>query len=198
MDLAVLIVLHITRISLGEILVNRIQNNTPFTCKIAEDGEALRPDFIYIAPPDVHLMVKKDKIQLGKGPAENRWRPSIDVLFRSAAAAYNSQVIGIILSGLMQDGTSGMEAIKRSGGTTVVQDPEEAEYPDMPISVLNNVEVDYILQLYKMGAMLEEKCKNGRPPQKEVPEDIIKEAQISERVIAGMDKMGELGTKKFI
>ena len=197
MDLSVLIVLHITKISLGEILVNRIQKNTTYTCKIAEHGETLQSEHLYIAPPDVHLMLKKDLVQLGKGPAENRWRPSIDVLFRSAAAAYNSRVVGIVLSGLMQDGTSGMEAIKRSGGTTVVQDPEEAEYPDMPLSVLNNVEVDYVLNLHKIGALLQEMSNGGRPPQKEVPIDIVKEAQIAERVIAGMDNMEELGVKSL-
>ena len=78
------------------------------------------------------------------GPPESRWRPSIDMLFRSAAVAQTEKVIGIILTGLLDDGTSGMVAIGKCGGTTIVQDPEEAQFPDMPLSVLQAMEVSYV------------------------------------------------------
>jgi len=117
------------------------------------------------------------------------------VLFRSAAAAYNSRVIGIVLSGLLEDGTAGMIAIKKCGGTCIVQDPEEAEYPDMPLSVLNTVEVEYCVPLSEMGPILSEKTKNGLPAETEVPEDIKTEAGIAERVAIGIELTERLGER---
>ncbi len=194
MNVSVFVVLHIIKMSLTDVLVNRLQMLTAFTCKQAEDGERIKTNHLYLAPPDVHLLIGDGVMTLGRGPQENRWRPSIDMLFRSAAAAYNSRVIGIILTGLMQDGTAGMEAIKRSGGTLIVQDPEEAEYPDMPQSVLQNMEVDYCVSLSKMGAIISEKTRNGLPPQKEVPHDIAVEADLSRKVAISIDTLASVGT----
>jgi two-component system chemotaxis response regulator CheB len=196
-DAAVFVVLHIAHLHSGEALMQRLQRNTPFTCKFANDGEMIQSGCLYMAVPDKHLLLKEDKIVLGEGPPENRWRPSIDALFRSAAANYNSKVIGIILTGLLQDGTSGMLAIKRSGGTCIVQDPEEAEYPDMPLSVINHVKVDYCVSLQAMGAILAEKTKDGVPEKHKVPNDIQIEAQISERVAIDIDQLKELGNKSL-
>jgi two-component system, chemotaxis family, protein-glutamate methylesterase/glutaminase len=192
-DAAVIVVLHIAHLHSGEALVQRLQKNSFFTCKFANDGEIIQSGYLYMAVPDKHLLLKEDKIVLGQGPPENRWRPSIDALFRSAAANYNSKVIGIILTGLLQDGTAGMQAIKRSGGTCIVQDPDEAEYPDMPLSVINNMKVDYCVSLQAMGAILAEKTKDGIPEEHEVPHDIKIEAQIAERVAIDIDQLKELG-----
>lgn len=187
MDAAVFVVLHISQNSFGDLLIDRIQKLTPFTCKKAEHDEPIRGRHLYMAIPDYHLLVKQNRIVLGQGPAENRWRPSIDLLFRSAAAAYDSSVIGIILSGMMQDGTAGMIAIKRSGGTCIVQNPDEAEYPGMPQSVIDNIEPDYIVSLADMGVVLSEKMKNGAPHHHQVPGDVIAEASIAEKVATGID-----------
>lgn len=196
MQVAVFVVMHLSKLSLSKVLVARLQALTTYHCKIAENDEPVQAGHVYLAPPDVHLLVSMDKkVRLGHGPAENRWRPSIDILFRAAAAAYNSRVIGIILSGLMQDGTAGMETIRRSGGTLVVQDPTEAEFPDMPLSVLQNMEVDYNIPIAKMGAVLEEKTRGERPPETHVPEDIAMEAIISERVAINIETLQELGPK---
>ncbi|RYD86885.1 MAG: chemotaxis protein CheB, partial [Sphingobacteriales bacterium] len=136
LPVAVLAVLHLSKVTFSDVLATRLQQVSSFVCKIAEDGEPIRAGHFYLAPPDVHLLVNAEsRVLLGHGAAENRWRPSIDILFRAAAAAYNSRVIGIILSGMLQDGTAGMDAIRRSGGTLIVQDPAEAEFPDMPLSV---------------------------------------------------------------
>lgn len=129
MDLAVFIVMHVSRTSFSDIILHRIQKATVFTCKVTENEDAIRSKHLYLAPGDRHLVLEKGRILLGDGPTENRWRPSIDVLFRSAAAAYDGRCIGIILTGLLNDGASGMLAIKRSGGVTMVQDPTQAEYP---------------------------------------------------------------------
>jgi two-component system, chemotaxis family, protein-glutamate methylesterase/glutaminase len=193
-DAAVLVVLHYRYISGGNMILQRLQNHTSFSCKLAEDGETITRGFMYMANPDKHLLVSEGKIVLGQGPQENLWRPSIDVLFRSAAAAYDSRVIGIILSGLMFDGTSGMVAISRCGGTCIVQDPGEAEYPDMIQSVMQNVKVDYCVPLEKLGAILEEKTSNGYNKH-EIPEDIKAEAAIAERVAVGIDNVKQIGEK---
>jgi len=100
---------------------------------------------IYFAVPGMHLIIAKNKILYGTGSAENNFRPSIDVLFRSAAVDLGERVIGIILSGLMDDGVAGMIAIKKCSGICIVQDPAEAQYPAMPLAVIEKIEPDYIL-----------------------------------------------------
>jgi two-component system chemotaxis response regulator CheB len=142
------------------------------------------------------MIVKKGSILLGRGPEENRWRPSIDVLFRSAAAAYSTRAIGVILTGLLDDGTTGMLAIKRSGGTSIVQDPNEAEYPDMPISVLNNMEVDYSISLADMGDVIDAVTQTT-PEDKPAPADVIIESDIAERVVVDYNNVRQLGEKSI-
>jgi two-component system, chemotaxis family, protein-glutamate methylesterase/glutaminase len=196
-DAAVLFVLHLTHLSVGELFIQRLQQMTPFKCKMAEDGELLRRGYLYMAVPDRHLLINDTRVLLGDGPSENRWRPSIDSLFRSAAANHNSRVIGIILTGLMQDGTSGMIAIRKSGGTCIVQDPKEAEYPDMPLSVINNMDVDYCISLAEMGTILREKTSNGTPAAHPVPDQVKAEAAIAERVTVAIDQLPTLGDKSL-
>jgi two-component system chemotaxis response regulator CheB len=112
-DIAVFMVLHVSKNSVGKVLESHLQRHTSLTCRLASDGTIIEGGHIYIAPPDHHMVLSGDVIRIIKGPEENRWRPSIDVLFRSAAARYNVQTIGIILTGLLDDGTSGMAAIKK-------------------------------------------------------------------------------------
>src|SRR5439155_4890236 len=113
MSVAIFAVLHTPNIAYSDIVIQRLQKNTVFTCKLAEHEESIKPQHLYLAVPDKHLLLKQGQILLGQGPVENRWRPSIDVLFRSAAVAYDSRVIGIILTGMLEDGTAGMELIKQ-------------------------------------------------------------------------------------
>jgi two-component system, chemotaxis family, protein-glutamate methylesterase/glutaminase len=120
----------------------------------AVDGAALEHGKVYIAPPDHHLLVKGDHIRLSRGPKENRSRPAIDPLFRTAAAAYGPQVVGVILTGMLDDGTAGLAAVKERGGTLVVQDPKDALYPSMPTSALQHVGADFVLPLSEIAALL--------------------------------------------
>lgn len=196
MNAAFFIVMHLSRTSISEVLLNHLQRLTSLTCAMATEGAAIKKDHIYIAPPNLHLLVKKDTIILGRGPEENRWRPSIDVLFRSAAVAYSTRTIGVILTGLLDDGTTGMLAIKRSGGTCIVQDPNEAEYSDMPLSVLNNMEVSYCIPLTEMGDVIQEITQKV-PEEKPAPDDVIIESQIAERVVVDYDKVRLLGEKSI-
>lgn len=118
------------------------------------DGERLTPGQIYVAPPDYHLVVRPGHLDLSHGPRENRNRPAIDVLFRSAALAYGARVVGVILSGTLDDGTAGMRVIKARGGVAVVQDPDDALFPGMPQHVLESGAVDHVLPVMEMGKLL--------------------------------------------
>lgn len=193
MDAAVLVVLHLSRKGISDFLAHKIQQSTLLPCVVAVDGGLIHRGHIYVAPPNYHLLLKDGRTMLGHGPTENRWRPSIDVLFRSAAANYDGRIIGIVLTGLLDDGTSGMQAIKKCGGTCMVQDPNEAEYPDMPISVLNSMDVDYCVSLIEMGSILEKLTNRQEIPAVEIPEEIKVEAQIAERVSVGIDVVSTLG-----
>lgn len=177
---AYLIVLHLSYRSIGGYLAYSLQKHTRLKCMLAMDDMPLRAGYIYVAVPNHHLLVTKDSVRLGNGPAENRWRPSIDVLFRSAAAHFTNRVIGVVLTGLLNDGTSGMSAIKRSGGTTIVQDPNEAEYPDMPLSVLDSMEVDYCVPVAEMGAIIDKVVAAGSAAGRAPDADLAAEAQMYE------------------
>lgn len=118
------------------------------------DGEKLRPGHIYVAQPDHHLLVEGDSVGVKKSPKENRFRPSIDVLFRTAAYHHGPHVAGVILSGALDDGTSGSWTIKHLGGTVIVQNPGEAAFDSMPLSALDQVQVDHTLFAAEMGPFL--------------------------------------------
>lgn len=196
LDAAIFVVLHVSRSSIASILVQHLQKKTTFTCHIAQEGEPALAKHVYVAPPDFHtLLTPGGTIRLIKGPHENRWRPSIDVLFRSAAVSYNSKAIGIILTGLLDDGTSGMLAIKRCGGTCIVQEPDEAQFADMPTSVLNHVEVDYRVPISDIGYILDDMNSKPVNPEVKVPEDIRIEAELTEKMISSIDELKKIGTQ---
>jgi two-component system, chemotaxis family, protein-glutamate methylesterase/glutaminase len=189
MDAAFFIVLHLSRKGIGKYLFQRLQESTTLPCRIGINGEPIQKGRIYIAPPDEHMLVTRGQVIIGKGAAENRWRPSINNLFRSAAATYSGKVIGIVLTGMLDDGTSGMSSIKRTGGITIVQDPNEAEYPDMPLSVLDNMDVDHNVSLSQMGVLLKEIISNTEPNEIEIPHDVKVEAILDQRVSTSMDSL---------
>lgn len=119
-----------------------------------EDGETIQPGKIYVAPPNRHLLIESGLVRLSYGPKENGTRPAVDPLFRTAAAAYGNLVIGVVLSGTLDNGTVGLLAIKRCGGIAIVQDPEEALYESMPRNAIANVEVDRILSVTEIPLAL--------------------------------------------
>jgi two-component system, chemotaxis family, protein-glutamate methylesterase/glutaminase len=120
----------------------------------ARDGEELVAGRIYVAPPDCHLLVVKRSVRVVRGPKENGHRPAIDPLFRTAATEYGSGVVGVVLSGALDDGTAGLVAVKQAGGLTAVQDPKDAIYPAMPVSAIAAVEPDHVLPVRELGALL--------------------------------------------
>ncbi len=127
------------------------------------DGEALKPGHIYVAPPDRHLLLEDGVLRTTHGPKENRFRPAIDPLFRSAAYAYGPRVIGVILSGALDDGTSGLWTIKEAGGLAVVQHPADADVPSMPENALRAVAVDYCVPVAEMAPLLTRLCREEIP-----------------------------------
>jgi two-component system chemotaxis response regulator CheB len=132
--------------------------------KEADDKEPIEMGTVYYAPANYHLLVSGDKsLVLNVDEKVNYCRPSVDVLFESAADVYRQRLIGIILTGSNQDGAAGMSMIKRRGGLTIVQDPLQAEVDTMPRSVINLIKADYILPLEKIGKLL---TKIGRATQK--------------------------------
>ncbi len=126
------------------------------------DGEAIKQGQVYIAPPDHHLVIEQGHLHLSLGPKEQHQRPCINLTFRSAATAYGERVIGVVLTGQLDDGTAGLWDIKRHGGIAIVQTPEEAMFPSMPLSALREVEVDHTLKLAEIGPLLARLARNGK------------------------------------
>jgi two-component system chemotaxis response regulator CheB len=140
---AVLVVLHVSS-SGTSVLPQILTRRGPLPAAFARNGDELARGQIYVAPADHHMLVHDGRIQLSQGPRENGHRPAIDPLFRSAARAGDGRCIGVILSGLLDDGASGLRFIKEHGGTAVVQDPADALFPSMPTAALELTQADRI------------------------------------------------------
>jgi two-component system chemotaxis response regulator CheB len=137
----------------------------------AFNGERIRPGHIYIAPAGFHLTIQRGRMLVTRGAREHGHRPAIDPLFRSAAVAYGNRVIGIILSGLLDDGTVGLRDIKRAGGVAIVQDPGDTEFPSMPQSALNHVAVDYSISAGQIGTLLQQLVSSPTRSDPAMPDD---------------------------
>jgi two-component system, chemotaxis family, protein-glutamate methylesterase/glutaminase len=136
------------------ILPALISQAGPLVACHAKQGMPLEPGKIFIAPPDQHVLIQDDSLILSKGPKEHHARPAIDPLFRSAALSRGAEVIGVVLTGLLDDGTAGLQAIKAAGGTAIAQDPAEAMEPSMPASARRHVDLDHCLDLDDIAALL--------------------------------------------
>ena len=135
----------------------------------ASDGDVPRPGTLYFAPPDHHMLLQDGRIRLWRGPKEHHARPAIDPLFRSAALECGPQAIGVVLTGMLDDGSAGLRAIKQCGGTAVVQDPLDAYAPDMPQNALAHVQADHVVPLALLGALLHELARRPVPPTRPAP-----------------------------
>lgn len=175
---AIFIVVHVPTRSLG-LLATISSASGHLPVHAAVQGMAIEPGNIYLGVPNHHLILTKDGIRLGRGPRENLARPSIDPLFRSAALAFGPRVIGILLSGLLNDGVSGLQAIRRCGGLTLVQDPTDAVADEMPYAALAAVEVDFSLSAARMAELLPDLARQEVGPALPVPADIALEVEIA-------------------
>lgn len=204
---AVLVVMHVGHHD--SILPSLLAGSTRLPVRHARDGDVLEPGRILVAPPDVHLVVMRDReegaqgagrfcrVVLARGARENHARPAVDPLFRSAASAFGPRAIGVILTGMLDDGTAGLQAIKACGGKAIVQLPEEAQAPEMPESALRNVEVDRVLRLADMGEalalMVEENMTAVRSGPREAPEWVRLENRFALED-GGMETLSRIGT----
>jgi two-component system, chemotaxis family, protein-glutamate methylesterase/glutaminase len=149
----VLIVLH-TPANGNTVLPRILERHAELPVSFAKDGERIIPGRIHVAPPDHHLIVSTHGVRVLHGPRENGFRPAVDPLFRTAARAFGPQVVGVILSGALDDGTFGLNVIKQAGGLAIVQDPRDAIVPSMPQSALKHVDVDFVAAAAEIPAIL--------------------------------------------
>lgn len=189
---AICIVIHI-----GASGTNRLADvfggKCPVPFSTAIEGEALEGGRAYIAPADHHLLVLDGVIRLGRGPRENLARPAVDPLFRSVGLSYGPRAIGLVLSGMLSDSAAGLADLKRCGGVTVVQNPSDAEAPDMPLAALKASDVDYRAPLSELGALLTRLVSEPPGSLFDPPEDVRFEVEIALGRPLGTNEMSQLG-----
>lgn len=194
---SIFVVQHVSPDSPG-ILGSILDRAGPLPVRNAEHFQSIRPGNVYVAPPDRHLLVEAPgRILVTRGPKENRFRPAVDPLFRSAARAFGPRVVGVVLTGGLDDGTAGLWAIKRRGGTAIVQDPADALFPSMPESALKHIAVDYCVPLAQIAPLLVRLTQEPAEDEGgvEMPDDIEIEVKIAEEdraMTAGVLKLGDL------
>jgi two-component system chemotaxis response regulator CheB len=164
----------------------------------ARDGEALSKARIYVAPPNRHLIVEGNHISLGEGPRENNSRPAIDVMLRSSAVCCAGRTVGVVLTGSLGDGASGLWAVRQAGGMTVVQDPKDATYPEMPMMALNRVKPDHIVRLKEMPALLTSLVHEPAGEAKTLPRSVQHEVEIARTGRSVMDEMDSFGRRSVL
>lgn len=157
---ALLVVFHFPP-DVPSVLPHILTKVGPLPACHAMDGQALKPGNIFLAPPDRHMLVEDGRIRVRFGPAENRHRPSIDVLFRSVAEVHGPRSVGVILSGMLDDGVAGLIEIRRRGGLTIVQEPASAAFPSMPEKALAALGPNYCLTPPDIATVLNRVASNG-------------------------------------
>jgi two-component system, chemotaxis family, protein-glutamate methylesterase/glutaminase len=160
---AIFVVVHTSPSGPG-MLATVLNRATRLTVETPEGPSAIRDGYVYVAPPDYHLIIDGDRVRLSHGPREHRFRPAVDPLFRTAAEHYGPRTIGVVLSGHMADGTHGLIVIKDAGGVTMAQDPDEAEVPAMPLNAMRRGTVDYVLPVEEMARVIMGLLMNRRQP----------------------------------
>ena len=192
---AICIVLHIAPSS-PSMLAHILGRAGPLPCRPAHDGDRLREGVVLVAPPDHHLVIEDSHVRLTVGPRENGHRPAIDVLFRSAARALDSRVVGVVLSGTRDDGAAGLAVIKAAGGAAIVQDPRDAMYGDMPASAIANVTVDAIVPAALVASTIAAMVKGDDPPPEARAGDPDPDPPEGERVVAVCPECGGVLTER--
>jgi two-component system chemotaxis response regulator CheB len=159
---AILVVIHFPP-QVKSMLPYLLNRAGTFEAHHVAGGERIQHGHIYVAPPDWHLLVAQGHVQLTREPQANRNRPAIDLLFHSAAVQYGGRVVGVLLSGLLTDGTAGLQVIQACGGITICQDPAEASYPHMPRHAIAQGGVDHVLPLHQIATLLAALTRMAHP-----------------------------------
>jgi two-component system chemotaxis response regulator CheB len=176
-------------------LVSLLSEWGPLTAVDATDGMRIEQRTIYMAPPDRHLLIEEGAVRVVRGPKENRHRPAIDPLFRSAAWAYGPRVTGVLLTGALYDGTAGLWAIRSCGGRVVVQDPHDAMFAGMPSNALDALDADDCVPLATMGALLDRLVREpaARGTRSIMPRQVALENKMLGMPGEGINEMDKLG-----
>lgn len=193
---SVFVVQHMAPAGPG-LLATILQDGCALPVVPATDGAPIERGRVYVARPDRHLTVDREQVRVTRGPRENLSRPAVDPLFRSAALAFGGRVVGVVLTGRLDDGTAGLWAVKQRGGLTVVQDPDDAEYPSMPRNALKYVRPDHVVPLAEVALLLERLTGEPAPTSEEpsMTEELRAETAIAQEDNAlqvGVLRMGEL------
>jgi two-component system, chemotaxis family, protein-glutamate methylesterase/glutaminase len=191
---AIFVTIHLPsrfRSSLDEVL----DRAGPLSAVFANDGDTLRKGRIYIAPADRHMLVEDDRIVLGRGSRENNARPAIDPMLRSVAACCGPRTVGVVLTGTLTDGASGLWAVDQCGGVTVVQDPSDAAFPEMPANALNRLQPDHVVRLKDMPKLLSHLALQPAGDVMPVPQSVEFEIEIAKGSHASIDDMDGVGRR---
>jgi two-component system, chemotaxis family, protein-glutamate methylesterase/glutaminase len=194
---AVLISIHLPtlfRSSLDEIL----SHAGPLPAAFANNGETMKKGRIYIAPPGSHLIVDRERLLLGVGPQENHSRPAIDPMLRSTAVCCAHRAVGVVLTGTLGDGASGLWTLGYLGGMTVVQDPRDAAFSEMPLTALNRAQPDHVVPLADVPSLLESVVHQPAGEPQPVPESVKYEVEIARSGRASMDDMDRIGRRSVL
>lgn len=197
-DLSVFVVLHSASNTLANVLQKLLPENSKWKISYAENGTSIEPGHVYIAPPDHHMLLKEHSIVVNKEPRVNHNRPSIDLLFRSAAVAHGPHVIGTILSGSLYDGAAGVDAVKKCGGVVIVQDPEKALFPDLPKNAIDATEIDHIKSASEIGSLINQIAGSPVNTPHEIPEEIALENKLDMKNGYHIELVDQLGTRANI
>jgi two-component system chemotaxis response regulator CheB len=154
LDAAIFIVVHTFPIGDDSLLPSILSKKGALSARVARDGEPIECDRIYVAPRDCHMLIEPGRVKLNSGPKESGHRPAIDPLFRSAALAYGERVVGVILSGTLDDGSRGLQVIRRRGGSAIVQDPREALFPQMPRNAIEAARPQHVAPVEEIARLI--------------------------------------------
>lgn len=196
-DATVLITIHLAEDYVSS-LDHILTRSGPLPAHFARGGDKIERGHIFIAPPSRHLLLDGDRIELGSGPRENNARPAIDPMFRSVALCCGARGIGVVLSGMLADGAAGLLALKQSGGITVVQEPDDAAFSEMPASALRRAQPEHIVTLAALPALLKKLIQ--QPPGRPVPEPerLRFEVNVAKRGHFNMSDMDRIGRRSVL
>ena len=170
----------------------------PLPAQFAGNGDVLKRGRIYVAPPNRHLIVDGHRLALGEGARENNARPAIDPMLRSAAVCCGARTVGVVLTGTLGDGASGLCALRRAGGISVVQDPEDAEFSEMPLTALKRTQPDHVVRLADMPALLNGLVHQRTGEVTPVPRSFKFEVDMARGGHATMDEMDSIGRRSVL
>jgi two-component system chemotaxis response regulator CheB len=187
---SVFVVWHLSP-GLKTILPSVLNKSGPLRAGHPRDGDRIEQGRIYVAPNDHHMLLENGYIRVTKGPKENRFRPAIDPLFRSAAYIYGPRVIGVVLTGALDDGTAGLYTIKLRGGTAIVQEPADAMIRSMPLNALEHTAADYTLPVADIGELIAELVGEQAPALPRLDPDEEEKTRQEVKIAEGADALEE-------